>query len=290
MELLKPYQRERLKHVCNNINIVCNNSNILKNLNKFYNYVIDEKNYVKTTSRDILIILNKFLINMNQEKTAKIVYEKAVQYNKDYLKCELEQGLSEREKQNYVKYDDLFNKVQTLIDVYNSNKTKKNIINLLILSLYVLQPPLRNNYNDIKLIYTDNQETDSKQNYLLITDNLMYVIINNDKVTNSHGRGEIPIPNKTLDYILRLYINSYAFNNTYLFENNNGTPFTKRQIQYIINNYFKNVNKILNIHCLRSAYITNFYKHNHSLISKNDLADKMRHTQRTSELIYCKMI
>jgi hypothetical protein len=290
MERLKPYQKKLLKNVCKNINIECTDNMIIKHIDKFYNYVTDSKNYVGTTARDILIILNLFLKNLNHIETAEIVYKKAKEYNNEYLKCELEQGLSKREQENYIQYNELLNKNQQLIDTYNNKPNINNMINLLILSLYVLQPPLRNNYNDMKIIYSYFDETDRKQNYLLIMDNQYTVIINNDKVSNKHPRKEIQIKNNILISILNIYFNQYANNNNYLFQNKNGTPYTKRQIQYIINKYFQNVNKILNIHNLRSAYITHFYKNNHSLKSKNELASQMRHTQQTSELIYCKMI
>ena len=184
-------------------------------------------------------------------------------------------------------FEQLFEKVNELINVYNNNPTEKNIIKLVILSLYVLHPPLRNDYYNMKIIFND-YEDDKKSNYLLITNNNMYVIINQDKVIKLHGRGEIPITNKTLKSILTIYINNYAFNNIYLFENTNETPFTKRQIKYYINNMFKK--KVLNIYNLRSAYISNFYKNNLDLLSRGILADSMRHSQKLAETVYCKYL
>jgi integrase len=139
----------------------------------------------------------------------------------------------------------------------------------------------------MKIIYNE-YEDDKKNNFLLVNNNNYYVIINNDKVIKKHGRGEIPIINETLKIILNIYLSEYANNNIYLFENKDKTPYTKRQIQHYINSYFKNENKTLTIYNLRSAYISNFYINNLDILSRDILADKMRHSRQTAEINYCK--
>ena len=287
MNLLKPYQQKIMKNVLFKMNIEPTDPNILPQMDKIYDYIINRGNYATTTKRDYLIVFSLLLKNLGQPRAGEIVYRKVKEYAKKHNESEYTQTLDENEKKNYIKYEQLFEKVNELINVYNNNPTDKNIIKLVILSLYVLHPPLRNDYHNMKIIYND-YEDDKKSNYLLITNNNMYVIINNDKVIKRHGRGEIPITNKTLKSILNQYINNYAFNNIYLFENTNETPFTKRQIKYYINNMFKN--KVLNIYNLRSAYISNFYRNNLDLLSRSILADSMRHSQKLAETNYCKYL
>ena len=159
------------------------------------------------------------------------------------------------------------------------------MIKLLVLSLYVLQPPLRNDYYNMKIIYND-AHNDKKSNYLLLDKDNIYIIINNDKVINLHGTAEIPITNAILKTIIKIYLDEYAPNNIYLFQNKNGTPYKKHQIQYIINTMFND--KLLNIYNLRSSYITNFYKNNLGLLERSILADKMRHGTKQAELSYFK--
>lgn len=287
MDQLKPYQKKIMNNVLFKMNIEPTDPNILKHMDKIYDYIINRGNYATTTKRDYLIVFSLLLKELRQTKAGNFVYEKVKEYAKQHNENEYTQTLDENEKKNYIKYEQLFEKVNELINVYNNNQTEKNIIKLVILSLYVLHPPLRNDYYNMKIIFND-YEDDKKSNYLLITNNNMYVIINQDKVIKLHGRGEIPITNKTLKSILNEYINNYAFNNIYLFENKNRTPFTKRQIKYYINNMFKK--KVLNIYNLRSAYISNFYKNNLDLLSRGILADSMRHSQKLAETVYCKYL
>ena len=287
MDLLKPYQQKIMKNVLFKMNIEPTDPNVLTHMDKIYDYINTRGNYATTTKRDYLIVFSLLLKNLGQPRAGEIVYRKVKEYAKQHNESEYTQTLDENEKKNYIKYEQLFEKVNELINVYNNNQTEKNIIKLVILSLYVLHPPLRNDYYNMKIIFND-YEDDKKSNYLLITNNNMYVIINQDKVIKLHGRGEIPITNKTLKNILTEYINNYAFNNIYLFENKNRTPFTKRQIKYYINNMFKK--KVLNIYNLRSAYISNFYKNNLDLLSRGILADSMRHSQKLAEVVYCKYL
>jgi integrase len=289
METLKPYQKKIINNVMTKLNIPFNNTNILIHMNKIYQYILYDGNYATTTKRDYLIVFSLLLKNLGQQKAGDEVYKDVKQYAKIHNDNEYKQTLDENEQKNYIIYDDLFKKVQTLISVYNNKQTTNNIIKLLVLSLYVLHPPLRNDYYNMKIIFNSNDD-DFKNNFLLIDviKNNYYVIINNDKVIKNHGRGEIPITNETLKNILDIYINNYAFSNIYLFENKNGEPYTKRQIKYIINNMFKK--KVLNIYNLRSAYISNYYKTHYDLISRGILADYMRHSKSTAELVYCKYL
>jgi len=287
METLKPYQKKIINNVLVKLNIPFTNGNILTHADKIYDFIINKGNYATTTKRDYLIIFSLLLKSLGQNKAGDYVYKNVKEYAKIHNDNEYKQTLDENEQKNYIIYDDLFKKVQTLISVYNNKQTTQNIIKLLVLSLYVLHPPLRNDYYNMKIIFNSNDD-DFKNNFLLIDGNNYYVIINNDKVIKNYGRGEIPISNQTLKNILDIYINNYAFSNIYLFENTNGEPYTKRKIKYIINNMFKN--KVLNIYNLRSAYISNYYKTHYDLVSRGILADYMRHSKNTAETVYCKFL
>ena len=288
MNTLKPYQKKLMINLYKKLNMPFTNSETLKNMNKIYDFIINS-DYSTTTKRDLLIIYKLILVRLNQKSAGDYVYLKAKEYAKIHNDNEYKQCLDENELKNYVVYDDLYVKVNELTNIYNSTPNKKNMINLLILSLYVLQPPLRNNYNNLEIIYYDMYD-DRKTNYLLRSNNNYYIIINTDKVSNLHGRAELPILDKTLKVMLDIYFELYASNNMYLFERNKNIPYTKKMVQYIINKYFKNVNKTLTIYNLRSSYITNFYKNNLDIESRNDLAYKCRHSRETAEKTYCKYL
>ena len=287
MDSLKPYQSKIIINVMNKLNILPTDANIIKHVNNIYNYILVKGQYATTTKRDYLIVLCKVLRELKQTKTAEYIYNKdVIRLSKEYTDNEYKQTLDEREQENYIKYDVLLKKTYELINIYNDNPNKKNMIKLLVLALYTLQPPLRNDYYNMILINNDDFN-DNTRNFLLRDnkDNL-YIIINNDKVIKTHGKADIPIIDTTLKQIIKLYLNNYAYNNIYLFENKDGTPYTKKQIQYIINKMFDD--KTLTIYTLRSSYVSNFYKNNLDLLSRRTLADNMRHSPRQAELSYCK--
>ena len=286
METLKPYQEYIIRNVLKAVNIPATNKNILNNINVIYEYI--NKTYATTTKRDYLIILSLVVKELKQPAMADVIYSKAKEYAKEHLRNEYKQTLDESEKRNYIPYGELIQKAEELRTIYNNTPTYKNIVRLLLICLYTLQPPLRNDYNNMKLINSDSED-DRKNNFLLIDNRQnIYIIINKDKVIKLHGRGEIPILNPMLKSIINLYITEYAANNTYLFENEDGTPYTKRKVQYIINGMFEH--KTLNFCNLRSAYISEFYKTHHRLLDRQELADKMRHSQKLAEVSYLKFL
>jgi hypothetical protein len=290
METLKPYARKMIYDIFNKLGIFpVSNRTFINNINVIYNHVLNG-DYVQTSKRDRLIIISNVLKALKQTKAYNIVYEKAKFYNNEFLKNEYNQQLTETEKANYITYDELLKKLNILISIYNDDTTDANIKNVLILALYILHPPLRNDYYNMKIIYRDKDETDKKQNYILSINDSYYIIINNDKVINSHGRGEFPIMNKLLKNILNVYLKAHHPQNVYLFQRKDGTPNTKKQIQYIINKMFKSIDKTLTIYNLRSAYITDFYKKNLDIISRSNLADNMRHSKNIAELTYFKFL
>lgn len=293
MDKLKPYAKQIIKNMFNNLKIETKTPNITDddvyiNIEKLYDF-INNSDYAISTKRDYLIILSNVFKNSIYTELREFLYKKAKLYDNKHFEQEQCQTLNTHELKNYVDYNDLQDKLKKLINAYTLKPTLKNIQKALILALYVLQPPLRNDYNDLKIINNDDEINDD-HNYLLRHGEKYYIIINNDKVIKKHNTAEIPILDATLKRLLDLYINTYVPNNIYLFQTKNNKPYTKRQTQTLISGLFKDENKILTFHNLRSAYITHFYKNNLDIQSRNILADKMRHSRQTAELVYCKFL
>lgn len=293
MDKLKPYAKQIIKNMFNNLKIETKTPNITDddvyiNIEKLYDF-INNSDYAISTKRDYLIILSNVFKNSIYTELREFLYKKAKLYDNKHFEQEQCQTLNTHELKNYVDYNDLQDKLKKLINAYTLKPTLKNIQKALILALYVLQPPLRNDYNDLKIINNDDEINDD-HNYLLRHGEKYYIIINNDKVIKKHNSAEILILDTTLKRLLDLYINTYVPNNIYLFQTKNNKPYTKRQTQTLISGLFKDENKILTFHNLRSAYITHFYKNNLDIQSRNILADKMRHSRQTAELVYCKFL
>lgn len=289
MEKLKPYQSDILKYVMSKLGLRANNTEFRTNILNIVNYIIDDSQYAKTTKRDYLIIVCKTLEHLKYYDTRDDIYKIVKHYAKEHDDTEHLQELDENERRNYIQYDELYDRVNTLMSEYNESPTLKNIRRLLILALYVLHPPIRNDYYNMKIIY-NVEDDDKKNNFLLITDDYtnIDIIINQDKVINLHGPVYIPIENPLLKRIIKTYIKFYVNGSIYLFENPNRTPYTKRQIKYIINKMFDH--KVLTIYNLRSAYITNFYNNHLGLLERSNLAKYMRHGKGMAELSYYKIL
>ena len=293
MDKLKPYAKQIITNMFNNLKIETKTPNITDddvyiNIEKLYNF-INESDYAISTKRDYLIVLSNVFKNSIYTDLKEFLYKKAKLYDDKHFENEQCQKLDKHELKNYVDYNELQDKLKKLINTYELKPTLKNIQRVLILALYVLQPPLRNDYNDLKIINNDDDINDD-HNYLLRHGEKYYIIINKDKVIKKHNTAEIPILDETLKKILDLYIDTYVPYNEYLFQTKNNKPYTKRQTQNLIRGLFKDENKILTFHNLRSAYITHFYKNNLDIQSRNILAEKMRHTRQTAELVYCKFL
>jgi hypothetical protein len=288
MNTLKPYQSKYISNVLYKLNIPVSDSNILKHVDTIYEFIDTKGGYATTTKRDYLIVLSLLLKNLKQHDTSKFVYSRALHYSKKHNDREMSQTLDDNEKQNYITYNELTVKLEELIKIFRDKPTLNNIIRVLVLSLYVLQPPIRNNYGDMKVIH-NRDDNDMKDNYLLIdNDTDMYIILNNDKVIKHYGSSNIKITNERLRDIITIYVTEYTPNNIYLFENKDGSPYTKRQIQYVINRMFHD--RTLSIYNLRSSYISEYYRQHPKLKDRKELAVMMRHSQPVAELNYLKFI
>ena len=293
MDKLKPYAKQIIKNMFNNLKIETKTPNITDdevytNIEELYNF-INNSDYAISTKRDYLLILSNVFKNSIYTELTEFLYKKSKLYDNEHFSQEQCQKLDKNELKNYVDYNQLQDKLKKIFNTYELKPTLKNIQKVLMLALYVLQPPLRNDYNDLKIINNDDEINDD-HNYLLRQGEKYYIIINKDKVIKKNGTSEIPILDATLKRLLDLYINVYVPNNIYLFQTKNNKPYTKRQTQNLISGLFKDENKILTFHNLRSAYITHFYKNNLDIQSRNILADKMRHSRQTAELVYCKFL
>ena len=104
MERLKPYQQKVLNNIYKELKIPFTERGTIKHMNTIYNH-INDKDYNITTKRDYLIMYAVLLRSLQQPKAADVVYNKAKEYNEDYLKRELKQQLDGNELKNYINYE-----------------------------------------------------------------------------------------------------------------------------------------------------------------------------------------
>ena len=144
-----------------------------ENLNTSHTFIAHIKSVLKHTT----------LKDMISETDQKEIENLFLKYkNLKERKDDAEQP-SKKHQENYIPYDDLVKK-------YNQVKDKLNWKDKLMYGLYVLQPPLRADYGDVKLILDSDKTdySDINQNYFLI-DKTRFIInqYKSNKVMNKDG-------------------------------------------------------------------------------------------------------
>lgn len=81
---------------------------------------------------------------------------------------------------------------------------------LLSLAMYILQPAIRNDYNDINIISAKNQATNDK-NYIHIRPTKSVLILNNYKTANAYGKQEIEIQSDKLIKLINHWVQLLTF-------------------------------------------------------------------------------
>lgn len=215
-----------------------------------------------------------------------------------------DQEMSEKRKKNFVTLDESLQLQKELEAKFNQDPTLENNIKMLLVSLYCLQPPLRMNYNDMKLhdsindVMINQKGSDSiaKSNYIKWTNtiNKWVVYLNKDKVSHGHngklskhGVGIITIDNSHMNYLItesfRLFPRLYLLCDL---EDSNKPMSPKQFLTTLKRSYGKGVTTDI----LRSSYITEFYNSKKSIKQKNTLACMMRHSRGTADLVYNKLL
>jgi hypothetical protein len=290
----------------------------LKDINKSYHSIIkqwkkitkNDTNNLKWVTENIDKIV-KHAEEANKEGTTRahlnalIIVLKTFKLEKELdpiitRRDELTKKLIDKQKDNNIIYDDwvthkiLLNKLKQLRKQFKRDTSNKELnFKVLLLALYTLQPPLRNNYNDVKIITSKSQETNNKQNYLLLDNNKFTIIINNDKVSNfkdkkgnlTHGQGRINIDSKKLKNIIKTSFTAYP--RTYLISKltNGCEPVSKTGTNKIIRSFFPDKN--MNIKILRSSYVSWYYlKQDRTTREREELAKIMRHGATSAQLYY----
>jgi hypothetical protein len=232
--------------------------------------------------------------NINNEdytKNINIDYIKNIAYK---LKIEIQEKdgdneLDEKEKENY-RPQNYFRDILDNIDVSKIKSPKKHY-EYLLLSLLILQPPVRNNFYISSSFIFDLSKVEDNKNYVYLNKekNEAACVIQHDKVSNtvvyrtySH-LNYIQIENKEL---VKLLFQSYEqYKRKYLFEVNGHAISSNTLLSYL-----RSITQVekLNIDMMRSSYINDYYEKNKSYNSRNKLAKQMRHSPATAMLSYHK--
>ncbi len=167
-----------------------------------------------------------------------------------------------------------------------TNKELKNLQSLVILSLYIEQPPRRlEDYANMRII-TSREEIEPNKNYLLnISRNIKYFIIGVYKTNKKYGQREIKVPSK-INTILNKYL---KFNKKpFLLNNVRGEPMSANSIGKTLSNLIKEVlDKKISCNMIRKIFVSENLDYEEEK-RKLKIASQMGHAL-TTQLTYLKI-
>lgn len=253
--------------------------------------IIDKnKNWSDSSKEGLYFMISRYLYNKNNtERYVKIYSRKGFELmQKTKAKEELNE-LDDKEKENYKEYEYFVN----ILKNKPVEPTLSGHYEYLLLSLLVLQPPLRTSYYSSAQLLETLDRNNGKDNYIYLNRRgkvHAFYIVNKDKASNyklykmDKNLSRIAIIN---DDLARLINDSFIkYPRKYLFELNK-RPVTEGTLLKWLRN-ITGINKI-NFDMLRSIYITWFYKHNKTYGARDNLSRQMRHSQATASKNYLKV-
>jgi hypothetical protein len=251
----------------------------LKKPQEFFDYV-EEKGLGESAEKQHLSAIKWYLIKENiavPDEYQRRIDELYGRQNDQDLKQELKPKLLER----FVSYDKLMEAQKKLAD--NKEKTEKQWVDYVVSSLYTLNPPIRNDFGDMKVF--KRRDTRRKGNEL-IWNKSPVIIMREYKTNGSHGAVELPV-SKPLQKVIAEWFSHLGVLPSYVL----GTKYNDTASLKLIASAFGTTRKFVGIDNLRHAYI----QHHLPEIATNtekrrNLADRMLHSVATQQNYFSQNI
>jgi len=242
----------------------------LKKPQEFFDYV-KEKGLGESAEKQHLSAIKYYLIKENiavPDAYQRRIDELYGKQNEQDVKQELKPKLLEK----YVPYDKLMEAQKKLAD--NKDKTEKQWVDYVVASLYTLNPPLRNEFGDMKVF--KRRDTRRKGNEMIWSKKPV-IIMREYKTNGTTGEVEIPI-SKELREVIASWFSHLGGIPPYVL----GTKYGDTASLKLIASAFGTTGKFVGIDNLRHSYI----QHHLPAIATNlekrrILADRMLHSVDT---------
>lgn len=260
-----------------NLNFLKDTEHIMKKINSYQ--LATQRN--KLTA--IIVILSAF--QKDEFNEVEELYRKELENrNKEYMEIIAGHKKSDKQEKNWVTLDELKKIMNEYKKDSKENPNKNNIQKYLVSALYLLQPPKRLVYSNMKVIES-RKENDGETNYLLnLGRNKKYFILNSYKTSDKHGKKDLLIP-KEINSIINMWLKVNSTDNFLL--NTKGEGMTANGLGKYIKKIFKKTGKEITINLLRNIFVTENV--NLDVLKKNqEIADAMNHTTGTQGTVYLK--
>jgi hypothetical protein len=192
-------------------------------------------------------------------------------------------GVTQKQEKNE-KQEENWVELKELKKLFKDRKAEFSIQDQLLIAFYILTPPARLDYHNVKIIRTPfiDPETELPEgikpddNFLRIYKksgkNYTQLNLKEYKTSATYGDYSQRLPKAVTDIILQLPVTQ-----NYLFETKSGGPFSTSTTfgVYLRSVFNKLTGKNISVDLLRSIYISDFRKGERSTKQKQDLATKM---------------
>lgn len=277
---------------------VFGNLDFLKDVDKVMKIIQQKKDdgnerYSKASQK---MMLASILVVLRNNEKFKKQYDKflemAHKYSKEYYD-ELKDNLkTQRQSENWVNLDKLTKVLNHYIKLIRKKKIGKKesldkkdkdlLQSYLVSALYLLQPPRRNVYANVKILtepeYNDlSKEEINNNNYLVIKSrNKKYFSFGDYKTNKHYGTQKIDLSSK-LNSVINLWL-KYNKDKEWLLYNKNGSKMSKNNLTKYLNKVFSVSGKNnISSTMLRHIYISDNINMEEYKKMK-EIADKMGHS------------
>jgi hypothetical protein len=186
------------------------------------------------------------------------------------------QQLSEKQQTNFVPFADLLAVQERL--AAKEDKSDGDQKDLLIASLYTLQPPVRADYGEMKVFARRSSKRTGNELIYGQKNKPAYFVFREYKTAKTYGAVEVRVAPALLSVITGWFEHLGKTPKHLL-----GRPVTSNDLLGLINHAFRSTKKDIGVNLLRHAYITNFMKTPRTIKEREELAMKMLHDKDTQE-------
>lgn len=205
--------------------------------------------------------------------------------------------LTEREQKTFMKWEDIlviYDKIRNELDRSDLDTISYDrFLDFVMVSLYVLQPPVRADYANMRWFIADEFVPDDiAENYCVLQTNPRFVF-QQYKTVHSHGVVTVPICDELhqilidwcyvndSDYLLARYVKS--MDKLVPMKEN---TLTKRMGAIFV----RHGGKPVNLGTFRHSFVSYHSKHDQDLHRKQKHAEQMMHTPAVADLYYRRMV
>lgn len=191
-------------------------------------------------------------------------------------KKESKQLLSDKQQDNFVKWDDLLAVQKKLAGLEDKSDSKWK--QYLIVSLYTLNAPVRADYGEMEVFPKYNKKRTG--NELIWKKTKPEFVFRKYKTAKGYGEVRIPL-SKPLQKVVGEWFNHLGGTPKYLLGDTPSSPNTLAV--YILDTMRKHTGKEVGVSLIRHSYITHMYPKLKSLEQKQNLARLMLHSAERQE-------